>query len=118
MIIEKVDKILSYQNETLLLINKFVHFIQSRFDISKTSQKLLKFYNLSFQDFIDYLKKEKIQLSKKEEFELLEIFDDYVSEVNDLNTKVKEFDNTIDEIIYDIYGLNPDEINIIESYLT
>ncbi|MCD4692456.1 MAG: Eco57I restriction-modification methylase domain-containing protein, partial [Calditrichales bacterium] len=116
-IIENIDEILSTQNEAFLLIDKFVHFIQSRFNISKTSQKLLNFYTLSFQDFIGYLKKEKIQLSKKEEFELLEIFDEYVNEVNGLNTKVTELDNTIDEIIYDIYGLNPDEINIIENYL-
>lgn len=94
--------------------------IKVSFNILTNRTNLKQYYNLKFNEFLDILKENKkkipqnlsnraFQDSLKDEFEKsLEI-------ISPLKNKTKAIDRLIDQIVCMLYGLNDDEIKIIES---
>jgi type II restriction/modification system DNA methylase subunit YeeA len=79
------------------------------------STKLETFYTLDLGDFIQELKKQKVTLSKQNEFELLSLFDDQKTQAVTLRQKIKKTDKEIDKMVYELYGLTDEEIKIVEG---
>ncbi len=57
----------------------------------------------------------KDKLSKKEEMEWMEVFEDKKTEAQTLKSKIEKTNNEIDQMVYELYGLTVEEIAIIEG---
>ena len=118
-------------NKTKNSLNvKFQKYLQQKFYIEKFSNKLQNWHELEFGDFIKELNKaikttnkerlkESLQevplLSKKDEFEWLDLFEENKQKAQDLQTQINQTDKEIDAMVYELYGLTDDEIKIVEN---
>jgi hypothetical protein len=68
-----------------------------------------------FCDFVQELKKQKVTLSKKDEFELLSLFEDQKTQATALRQEIEKTDKEIDKMVYELYRLTKEEIRIIEG---
>lgn len=117
-LIKMADKMLKYNNNLQNEVKNFKHWIQKEFGVDKLSKKLDKYYELSEEEFIDELRKKKVDTKSRKNREYLEReFNESLKIVNPLLQKIKETDDEIDRMVYDLYGLTEDEIRIIENSL-
>lgn len=112
--IETADKMLTLNNQLQEGINKFIRFITSQFRPKKISNRLKEFYNLYFNEFVNELKKQKVSLTKKDEFELMSLFEEQKEKVLALQKEVYQTDQQLDLMVYKLYNLTYDEIKIID----
>jgi hypothetical protein len=101
-------------------IGSFSKYFSSKYSILKISGKLEKWHELDFSNFIIELNKSvKSQkgepLQKKDEFEWLELFEENKKKVLELKTQIDQTDKEIDQMVYELYGLTEEEINIVET---
>ena len=118
--IEKADLMLSLSKEFQLLAQKFSTYFSGQFKIEKPSGKLEKWYNLSFDEFIKEINKaiktqKGTQLTKKDEFDWIDLFEENKAKVNKLQSEIAVTDKTIDAMVYELYGLSEGEIKIVEN---
>jgi len=81
----------------------------------KITKKLSAFYNFDFKTFVAELKKQKVTISLKQQDEWQDYFDSYKLEINGLQHKIQQTDTKIDQMVYELYGLNDEEIAIVEK---
>jgi type I restriction-modification system DNA methylase subunit len=115
--IEKSNQILILKNELRDGLNGFKGWLQREpYNIVKFSKKLNKYYKLSFEEFLTELNKKKVDTKQRKTQELLKTeFEESVTIINPLLQQIKETDNEIDKMVYDLYGLTPEEIKLIED---
>jgi hypothetical protein len=75
---------------------------------------LERFEELEFKQFLAELQKQKITLSLKQQDEWEEYFNDYKSECINFVQQIAETDKEIDRMVYALYGLTEEEIEIVE----
>ena len=112
--IEKADKMLFLNKNLQELSQKFQRLLTRKFELEKLTTKLQDWYLLKFSEFVKELKKSKIKLSLKEEMEWEEIFLEKKEEAEKVKNEIEMTDKEIDKIVYELYGLSEEEINIIE----
>jgi hypothetical protein len=117
--IEKADEMHQLNKDLNSEINGFKDWLKRPpYNIDKFSQKLDKYYELSFEDFLAELKKKKVDIKKRKTQELLKNeFTESINVINPLLIQIKETDKEIDKMVYDLYGLTDEEIKIIEESL-
>lgn len=98
---------------------KFINFVLSQNNIS-VNKKLENWHELDFADFIKELNKAikkagGTPLTKKDEFEWLELFEDNKKKAQELQTQITQTEKTIDTMVYDLYGLTQEEREIVEN---
>ncbi|VXB82365.1 Eco57I restriction-modification methylase domain-containing protein [Maribacter litoralis] len=54
-------------------------------------------------------------LTKKDEFEWLDLFEENKQKAQDLQTQINQTEKEIDAMVYELYGLTEEEINIVEK---
>lgn len=97
-------------------VNGFKHWIQKEFNVEKLSQKLEKYYELSEDEFIDEMRKKKVDTKSRKNREYLEHeFSESLAIITPLLQEIERTDNEIDQMVYELYGLTDEEINIIED---
>lgn len=92
--------------------NGFRKLISSEYGIEKWGTKLNRWWTLDFSEFVINL---KVKLSLQQKDELLQLFEKYRTELQQLDTKIQKTDQEIDRIIYKLYNLTPEEITVIEG---
>ncbi|PIN85003.1 MAG: hypothetical protein COV47_04480 [Candidatus Diapherotrites archaeon CG11_big_fil_rev_8_21_14_0_20_37_9] len=104
-------------NSTLnTLKEKIFNRIKLSFKIEKTTKKIKNFYKLSFLDFQKEIQKySTIKLSLKEQDEWEDYFNEYKKELLDLKENIDKTDKEIDGLVYELYGLTPEEVKIVEG---
>ncbi|MBU0705641.1 Eco57I restriction-modification methylase domain-containing protein [Patescibacteria group bacterium] len=107
----KANLIITCSSQFHEKLQKFLVLIQSEFKVEKITKKLEKFYELEFDVFAKELKLNKLSLEKKEE--LLEFFEKYKKDLNNLKAQLNKTDAEIDEMVFDLYGLNKEERKIV-----
>ena len=116
--IEKADLMIKFNKELMNEINQFRDWLMQTFNISKLSQKLEKYYDLLFDNFLIELKKKKVNVKSRDNYQILkEEFEKSITLINPLLQQIKETDNEINQMVYDLYGLTAEEIEIIEESL-
>lgn len=85
------------------------------FKIEKISKKLQSWHELDFGDFLKELNKNKVQLSLSEEAEWMQYFNEQKQKAEDLKTEIDKTDKEIDQMVYELYGLTQEEIEIVEN---
>ncbi|MCK0133394.1 N-6 DNA methylase [Arenibacter sp. S6351L] len=108
----------------------FLKYLKSKYELEKTSRKLESWHELNFGNFIKELNKaikstNKIrvnenlkpvsELTKKDEFEWMQIFEENKKKAQELQTQINDTEKEIDKMVYELYGLTEDEISIIEN---
>lgn len=118
--IELTDKILQFNNDFQAINNKFIKYYAGQFNIEKLTKKLENWHELSFAVFITELNKSiktsgGIQLTKKDEIEWMELFEDYKKQAQTFKQEIDKTDKEIDKMVYELYGLSEEEIKIVEN---
>ena len=112
----KIEYVLNFKT----ILTRFTTYLQSQFSIEKLQKKLQNWYELAFGDFIKELNKaikkaggEK--LSKVDEMEWMELFETKKAEAQTLKAEIDQTDAAIDQMVYELYGLTEEEIQIVEA---
>ena len=116
----KVDLILKNENDFQSQTQKLSTYICSQYHLEKLSGKLSAWYDLDFSDFIKELNKaikavKGTPLSKKDEFEWMELFEENKQKALALKAEIDRTDKEIDQLVYELYGLTEEEIKIVEG---
>ena len=117
---ELVEQMIEFTKQKQTATISFLKYINSQFTIEKFSRKLENWHELDFSEFINELNKivkksEDNKLSKSAEMEWMELFDTKKREAIELKSKLNTIDNEIDKLVYGLYELNENEIQIIEE---
>ncbi len=107
-----IDYMLEIFAEAQLLDSHFKQLVQSEFSIESWSTKLSKWWTLDFADFAKYL---KVNLSLAQKDELLPLFEKYRKQSIELNANLQKTEHEIDDLVYKLYNLTPEEINIVDK---
>ncbi len=118
--IEKVDIMFITTQNFENIDSKFMGYLQYQYSLQKLTKKLENWYELDFADFIKELnnaikKAGGTPLTKKDEFEWLELFEDNKKNAQALQTQIAQTEKEIDRMVYDLYGLTEEEIAIVEQ---
>ena len=115
-IINLVDKLLITCQCRHDKLKVFMDYIKAIYSPVKISERLSLYYELSFAEFIEELKKQKVKLTPKQEIDLMPLFKEKVGEANESIRTINELDYELNKIVFKLYGLTDDEINfIVES---
>jgi len=98
----------------------FIDYYIVKLKIEILTKKLQNWYNLEFIDFIKELNKayEKTggkKLTKSDEFEWMELFEENKKKVLELKTQIDQTGREIDRMVYELYELTEEEIKIVEE---
>ncbi|XCF07060.1 N-6 DNA methylase [Tamlana crocina] len=112
------------------LLEKFQKYLQQTFQLEKLPKKLQNWHDLEFGEFIKELNKaikannklrvkegleEVPTLTKKDEFEWLDLFEENKQKAQTLQHQINQTDKQIDQMVYELYGLTEEEIKIVEA---
>ncbi|GGF65346.1 Eco57I restriction-modification methylase domain-containing protein [Wenyingzhuangia marina] len=137
IIIEKDNELIKEVNNSIehntiysKHLNKFQNYLCKLFLLQKPSKKLQNWHELEFGDFIKELNKaiksnnkellkaglyEVPVLTKKDEFEWLDLFEENKQKAQDLQNQINQTDKEIDTMVYQLYNLTDEEIAIVEN---
>lgn len=107
----RVSKTELYEN----ILNRFLHFLQNKFEIEKPTTKLRSWNELEFVELLKELKKSKVKLTLSEEAEWMQYFTEQKEKAQNLKAEIDKTDSEIDQLVYQLYGLTPEEIEIVEE---
>jgi hypothetical protein len=134
--IDKADLVLQQNKGLQEFSNKFQKYLQVTLQIKKLTKKLQNWHTLEFGEFIKEVNKaikltnkanlkladgEGVNtvyiptLTKKDEFEWLDLFEENKQKALDLKSKVDATAKEIDQMVYELYGLTEEEIEIVEN---
>jgi len=92
---------------------KDFHGIHVRFMNPKT--KMYEFWKLDAADVFAHFRANKVRLKENDEEKIRERFSQSKSALVPLDSQIAFADWVIDQIVYRLYGLTPEEINIVEG---
>lgn len=110
-----VDQIHSLSTELQKNRSKFINRLTENFYGIKIKTSFEKFDCIDFKTFVAELKKQKIKLSLKDQDEWEEYFNSHKKDCNDFAARIAELEHKIDNEVYALYGLTPEEIETIEK---
>jgi type I restriction-modification system DNA methylase subunit len=116
----EVDVLLSTKSNEISVVEKFKRYFLHSYSLNKVSRKLENWYELDFSEFIKELNKTikkagGTPLTKKDEFEWLELFEENKKKAQDLQTQINQTEKEIDTLVYNLYGLTQEERAIVEQ---
>lgn len=113
--IEKADLMLTLNKELQEQSQKFQRTIQRKFELEDLPKKLQDWYKLSYAEFIKELGKKKVKLTLSQEAEWEDYFIQESKKALELKATIDATDKAIDTMVYELYGLNEEEIAIVEA---
>jgi len=113
--IKNVDLIINLNKELREIITKFLTLMKSDFSLDKFSKKLEDFYILTWGEFEKELNKNKITLLGVQKEDWLDRFARFKTQALELKTKIILTDKEIDRMVYELYGLTQEVIQIVEN---
>jgi len=109
------EKIIFSTSESQKISIKFIKLLNSKFEDLNITNKLKKWFYLSFTDFQKELKKQKIKLSLTDASDWMDFLEQQTKSYIELSNTIISMENEIDKMVYEIYGLSEDEIAIVEG---
>ena len=73
---------------------------------------------LSFKEFLNELKKQKVKLTASQQMELLSLFNEQTNMIQDMTIKINSIHEKLDEKVFEIYNILTKEIDIIKDEIT
>jgi hypothetical protein len=93
--------------------SRFLRRVSENFEGIKITTALQTFDQLEFKGFVTELKKQKIKLSLVQQDEWEEYFNQYREACQTLSQQIAATDDEIDNRVFDLYGLTPEERQIV-----
>jgi small nuclear ribonucleoprotein (snRNP)-like protein len=109
------DETLALSSELQTKRQRFLKRLSDNFNGVKITGTIERFDELEFKQFLAELKKQKITLSLKQQDEWEEYFNEYKTECSNLVNQINTTDKEIDGMVYGLYGLTEEEIEIVET---
>ena len=113
--VDLVNDIIKENQEVDNQIDKFIKFLTQIYNPKQISNKLKVFHHLEFSEFVKELKKQKVKLTDTQKFELMELFDKQKDMITASLKKVVELEEKLNKMVYKLYKLTPEEIELIEQ---
>jgi len=113
--IEIADHKFSLNKKLQGLSKTFIDLLVSDMTLEKVSKKLTKWYDLEWKEFEKELKKLKINLYGIQKEEWYDRFTRLKENIKPLNFNINQTDKQIDQMVYQLYGLTKEEIEIVEN---
>jgi len=113
--IEKADLMLQLSKDLHEQTQKFQSLLNSDFKIEKPSKKIEEFYFLEWSDFNKELQKNKITLLGVSKDDWFDRFERFKKQALELKSQIDQTDKEIDRMVYELYGLTEEEIQIVEN---
>jgi type I restriction-modification system DNA methylase subunit len=115
-----VNQIMSNTKSLEKLRADFVHLFPKQFKPQKISKRLENWFELDFDTFLNEIDKSKParkikDASFKERQKLKQDFDEVKKECEEYISESKEIERQIDQLVYQLYQLTPEEIAIVED---
>lgn len=98
------------------LRKRVLTLLLSKTGIQKASTKLQGWDALTWAELEAEFKKAKVKLSLNDQEELLTYFEQKKAEAERLKTVLSTTDRTIDALVYGLYGLTAEEIQVVEGW--
>jgi tRNA1(Val) A37 N6-methylase TrmN6 len=119
-LLEKTIEIQDAINKLEIVRVKFLKYLKSKYESISSSSIMKKWHEIFFDDFIKELnkaiKKEGgKKLTKIEEMDWMEVFENKKTEAEVLKAEIEQIDNQIDQMVYELYDLTPEEIETVEN---
>ena len=114
-LIEKAEAMLSLNQTLQKQQSKVINMLQRDYGLEKPNKKLETWYELSLQSFFAELAKAKIVLSAIQKDEVQEYFETYQKQAVATKNQIIATDKQIDTMVYELYGLSSEEIEIVEN---
>ena len=92
----------------------FIDLLRGNFVFEPTA-KLKKWHTLEFIDVIGELEKGGAKLPPKKQGEWLELFKLEKEKIKTIQIEIDKTDKEIDQLVYALYELTPEEIAIVEK---
>jgi len=113
-----INDIQNKSNDLNNEINGFLKWLQSEYNINKTSQKLERYYELTLEEFLTELRKKKVNTKNRKNRENLEEeFNNSLEIIKPLQIEIRKLEEEINQKVYELYNLTEEEIKIIEESL-
>lgn len=113
---KKLDELQSYLTKNKIefasVDARYRQLCFSEFDIEKWPKKVDKWWTL---DFVTFIKGLNVKLPLNQKDELFRLFEKYQRECVELDKLVQKTDYEINQLVYRIYDLTPEEVARIES---
>ena len=93
--------------------SRFLHRLGENFESIKITNALQMFDQLDFKGFTAELKKQKIKLTLVQQDEWEDYFNQYREACQELTAQISQTDKEIDQRVFDLYGLTPEERGIV-----
>jgi type I restriction-modification system DNA methylase subunit len=113
--IEKADLMLNLNKELQEQSQIFLTLLQSDFNLEKPTTKIENWYNLTWSEFEKELNKLKIILLSTQKEDWFDRFNRLKTQALDLQNKISQTDKAINTMVYELYGLNEEEIALVEN---
>ena len=113
LFIALADTMQSLNTELQEKRSRFLRRLSENFDGIKITTVLQSFDELGYKGFVTELKKQKIKLTLVQQDEWEEYFNQYRQACQELSEQIAATDNEIDQRVFDLYGLTPEERVII-----
>ncbi len=113
--IEKSDLMLSLNKELQVHSQKFQRTMQRKFELEALPKKIQDWYKLTYAEFLKELGKKKVKLTLSQEAEWEDYFLEESKKALEIKATIDDTDKTIDAMVYKLYGLNEEEIAIVEA---
>ena len=94
---------------------KFIDLLESDFSLDNTGKNIKKWYLLEWSQFEKELTKRNIIISGIKKEEWYERFMRLKNEVKNIILQIDLVNNEIDKLVYELYGLTKEEIEIVEN---
>lgn len=109
------DQMLTLNAELQKSRQTFLDRLNDNFNGIKITGAIENFYEVDFKQFLAELKKQKIELSLKQQDEWAEYFNDKKGACERTAQHISETDKAIDKMVYELYGLTEEEIAVVEN---
>ena len=114
-LISCVDIMLNKNKELQELSDKFYNLLKGDFKDIKINSSLSDWYNLDWTGFVELLQKQKITLIGSVKDDWYDRFNRLSQQAKTIKSTIDITDKQIDSMVYKLYGLTDEEINIIEN---
>lgn len=109
------QQMLTLHTELQKVQNNFLQLLNDNLGITKTSTKLEKWYDLTFKELLAELAKQKISIALNKQTEWRNLFDEQKAIAQQLQSQINTTNKAIDALVYALYQLTPQEIEIVEG---
>jgi tRNA G10 N-methylase Trm11 len=113
--VEKVSSLLDANQQLFRIQKDFLDLVESNFGKDKFTKKLEKWFELDWNTLSDEFEKSKIKLSLKQQKQWKAFFEEEQPQATKYVEQITQTDQEIDNLVYKLYELSAEEIEMIEK---